>query len=84
MILKKTLKGIEMYEFINKYNSYGDFLSDEQLLLSIAENINLKELQKEGGKILEEFNKCKFNIKINKENLIFQYLLISTKLIIYI
>jgi len=34
LIRKKIMKGFKMYEFINKYNSYGDFLSDSQLLIT--------------------------------------------------
>ena len=72
MILKKKLKGIDMYEFINKYNSYGEFLYDAQLITNIAENINLKELDNDGN-TLEEFNKCKFLLKI-REDLINNYI----------
>ena len=66
-IRNKTLKGFDMYDFINKYNSYGNFLSDPDLLTNIAENINLNELEKNGGNILEEFNKCKFFLRIKEE-----------------
>ena len=73
MIQKKTLKGFEMYNFINKYNKYGDFLSDNNLIINIAENINLRELKNIGGNILEEFNKCQFFNRI-KEILIKDYI----------
>ena len=69
MILEKELKGVNMYEFINKYNNYGEFLYDAQLLAIIAQNINLKELEYNEGKTLEEFNKCKFFSKIRENQI---------------
>jgi hypothetical protein len=72
LIQNKKLKGFKMYEFINKYNCYGDFLSDKQLLLNIAENTNLEELDNNED-TLKEYEKCKFIQRI-KENLITIYI----------
>ena len=72
LIQKKIMKGFKMYEFINKYNSYGDFLSDSQLLINIAENISLEELETNED-TLKEYEKCKFLQRI-KENLIKTYI----------
>ena len=72
LIQNKKMKGFKMYEFINKYNCYGDILSDNQLLLNIAENINLEELDNNED-TLKEYEKCKFIQRI-KENLIAIYI----------
>jgi len=72
LIERKKLKSLEMYKFINKYNSIGDFFSDENLLKYIGENIILEELNLNED-ILKEFNQCKFFLKIN-EKLIHNYI----------
>ena len=53
-----------MYKFINKYNSIGDFFSDENLLKYIGANIILDDL-KSNEDALKEFNLCKFFLKIH-------------------
>ena len=65
LINSKTLKGLEMFKFINKYNSIDNFFSDDGLLTSIGRNCDLFELDK-GGETLKEFNECKFFNKINQ------------------
>ena len=67
LIKDKKLVGLKMYNFCKKYNNIGDFFADEQLLESIAQNIILKELNNKN--ILEEYNECKFLIKIKEERL---------------
>ena len=64
LIEKKKLKSLDMYKFINKYNSIGDFFSDENLLKYIGANIILDEL-KSNEDALKEFNQCKFFLKIH-------------------
>ena len=44
LIKKSKLKSLEMYKFINKYNSSSDLLSDDELLNFIGKNIILEEL----------------------------------------
>ena len=66
LIEKKKLKSLEMYKFINKYNSIGEFFSDENLLYYIGGNVDLEELKKDEN-TLKEFNQCKFLAKINSK-----------------
>jgi len=68
LIQNKKLKGFKMYEFINKYNCYCDFLSDGQLLLNIAENISLEELDNNED-TLKEYEKCKFIQRIEENSI---------------
>ena len=75
MIEKKNLKSLEMYKFINKYNSIGDFFSDENLLNYIGGNIILEELNSDSN-TLDEFNQCKFFIKIKSK--LITYFIIGT------
>ena len=65
-IEKHELKSLEMYKFINKYNSIGDFYSDENLLNYIGGNIVLEELKSDEN-TLKEFNQCKFFAKIHSK-----------------
>ena len=65
-IEKHELKSFEMYKFINKYNSIGDFYSDENLLNYIGGNIVLEELKSDEN-TLKEFNQCKFFAKIHSK-----------------
>ena len=67
MIIDKMLSNLDMFRFINKYNSLDNFYSDQKLLISIGENINLKDFENEEN--LKEFNQCKFLNKINIENI---------------
>ena len=62
LILNSKLKGFNMYEFINKYISIGEFYSDEYLLDNITRNIDLQELNIEQN--YNEFKKCNFFQKI--------------------
>ena len=68
MILnEKKASNLEMFKFINKYNSIDDFYSDINLLKLIGNNINLKDFEKE--ETIKEFNQCKFLYKINEEKI---------------
>ena len=64
--MSESLKGKEMYEYINKYKNYK-FFSDKDLLGNIASKIDLEELKKDKDS-LEEFNQCKF-FKIKENNI---------------
>ena len=66
LIEKNMLKSLDMYKFINKYNSYGDLYSDESLLRYIGQNIILEDLNNNKD-TLNEFNQCKFLNKINSK-----------------
>ena len=69
LIHEKKLKGLDMYKFINKYNSIDNFFSDEKLLDSIGSNIDLKELDTDPN-VLIEFNLCKFFAKIDSSKIV--------------
>ena len=65
IIIGQELKGKEMYTYINDFNTKCEFFSDEELLLKIATNIDLKDLEKNSDS-LEEYNKCKFLQKLDE------------------
>ena len=69
MILNKEFSNLEMFKFINKYNSEGDFFSDDHLLAVIGKNLNLKELDS-NPEILKEFNECKFYKRIDPSKIV--------------
>ena len=66
LIEERKMKSLGMFKFINKYNSIGDFFSDENLLNFIGGNIVLEDLDKNEN-TLNEFNQCKFFTKINSK-----------------
>ena len=55
-----------MFRFINKYNSIGEFLSDDNLVYDIGKNIVLEDLNSDEIS-LKEFNDCNFLTKINSK-----------------
>lgn len=67
MIIDNKFSNLEMFKFINKFNSIDDFYSDKKLVNSIGHNINLENLDKDGN--VKEFNQCKFFNKISDENI---------------
>ena len=67
-IIAQELKGINMYKYINEYNGKCNFFSDEELLLKIATNIDLKDLEKNSDS-LKEYNNCKFLQKLDENRI---------------
>ena len=72
MIKNNEMKSLDMYIFINKYNTIGEFLSDDYLIYDIGRNIIVEHLNSDEN-ILIEFNKCNFLSKINPK-LVYKFL----------
>ena len=80
LIIRKNLKGKEMYIFINEYNYICEFYTEDEMLVKIAENIDLNELSKDQNSLIE-FKKCKFFDKLDYNKIDFFFINIIKQII---